>query len=190
MPSASPRARSPILPETRLRASTMTRHGTSRSASPIPSQFPVDRYSVTTVGGALSLDGSGSLPSGSQNLTLYEWDLDNDGDFDEGIFGPNPASHRRLRLSSPPTWWLERMPSSLRVTDDSLPAPKTAISEGTVAHRFRTSSGRSLVGRVQHDRRDRRGQPGWFGNLEHRHYQLGSKCRFSQPGGVEQQQQR
>ena len=53
-------------------------------------------------GGSLSLNGSGSLPSDGQTITTHEWDLDNDGDFDEGITGASPATINYATLTAAP----------------------------------------------------------------------------------------
>jgi len=92
-------------------------------------------YSVAIPTGSLSLDGSGSLPPDGQNITTYEWDLDNDGDFDEMITGATPASIPYATLiAAPPTGYgmVEGANTiKLRVTDDS-GTPQTDVSEGTV----------------------------------------------------------
>jgi len=86
--------------------------------------------------GPLSLNGSGSLPSDGQTITLYEWDLDNDGDFDEGITGASPATINYATLTAaPPTGFgmIEGINAiKLRVTDNSSPTPKSSTAEGTV----------------------------------------------------------
>ena len=88
-------------------------------------------YLVTTTG-PLSLNGSASLPSDGQTLTTYEWDLDNDGDYDELITGATPASITYATLQS--TYGMVDGANTirLRVTDDSSPTPKTSVTTATV----------------------------------------------------------
>lgn len=82
--------------------------------------------------GSLSLNGGSSQPSEGQTLTTYEWDLDNDGDFDELITGVTPASITYATLQSTYGMVPGANTIRLRVTDDSSPTPKTNISTGTV----------------------------------------------------------
>ncbi|BCX47931.1 PKD domain-containing protein [Haloferula helveola] len=84
------------------------------------------------ISGSLSLDGSGSLPPDGQSITTYEWDLDNDGDYDELISGATPASIPYGDLQSTYGMVVGANTIKLRVTDDSSPTPKTSTAEGTV----------------------------------------------------------
>lgn len=81
------------------------------------------------VGGSLVLNGSGSLPSDGQTITSYEWDLDNDGDFDEAITGASPAAIPQADLVA--TYGMSSGSNTikLRVTDS---AAKTSTVEATV----------------------------------------------------------
>jgi hypothetical protein len=81
------------------------------------------------IGGSLSLNGSGSLPSDGQTITLYEWDINNDGDFSDAS-GATPASISTQDLLNVWGMGLGLNPIKLRVTDS---AAKTAIAQGTVA---------------------------------------------------------
>jgi hypothetical protein len=93
-----------------------------------PVANPGGPYSVP-IGGSLMLDGSGSLPSDGQAITLYEWDLNNDGTYD--VTGVMPTAITRSDLE---TLWGMTVGDNdivLRVTDDS-GTPKTATSLGTV----------------------------------------------------------
>ncbi|MFZ9938032.1 MAG: beta strand repeat-containing protein, partial [Luteolibacter sp.] len=81
------------------------------------------------VGGSLVLNGSGSVPSDGQTITSYEWDLDNDGDFDEAITGASPAAIPQADLVA--TYGMSSGTNTikLRVTDS---AAKTSTVEATV----------------------------------------------------------
>ena len=82
------------------------------------------------------MNGGGSLPSEGQTITGYEWDLDNDGDFDEGVTGASPAAINHATLmAAPPAGHGMKIGANtirLRVTDSSSPAPQTSTVEGTV----------------------------------------------------------
>ncbi|QTN33652.1 hypothetical protein HZ994_15485 [Akkermansiaceae bacterium] len=84
------------------------------------------------IGGSVSLDGSASSPSDGQTITTYEWDLDNDGDFDELITGATPTAISYADLQTTYGMSVGANTIKLRVTDDSSPTPKTSIAEGTV----------------------------------------------------------
>jgi hypothetical protein len=81
----------------------------------------------------LSLDGSASLPSDGQTISTYEWDLDNDGDFDEVVTGATPTaiSYATLTAAPPTGYGMEEGANTikLKVTDS---AAKTSTIEGTV----------------------------------------------------------
>jgi autotransporter-associated beta strand protein len=82
---------------------------------------------------SLSLDGSGSMPSEGATITNYEWDLDNDGDYDEAIVTATPAAIGYATLTAPPPSGFGMVAGTntikLRVTDS---AAKTATAETTV----------------------------------------------------------
>ncbi|MFZ9937626.1 MAG: beta strand repeat-containing protein [Luteolibacter sp.] len=82
------------------------------------------------INGSLSLDGSGSLASDGETVTTYEWDLDNDGDFDEAITGATPASISYADLQSSYGMAVGANTIKLKVTDS---ADKTSTVEGTVS---------------------------------------------------------
>jgi autotransporter-associated beta strand protein len=82
--------------------------------------------------GSLSLNGGASLPSDGQMLTTYEWDLNNDGNYDEMITGETPAPITYATLQSTYGMVVGANTIRLRVTDDSSPTPKTNVSTGTV----------------------------------------------------------
>jgi hypothetical protein len=88
------------------------------------------------VGASLSLNGTGSLAPEGQALTTWQWDLDNDGDFDEGITGSSPAAIEYATLKAAPPAGFGMVEGintiKLRVTDDSSPTPKTSTAAGTV----------------------------------------------------------
>jgi hypothetical protein len=94
-----------------------------------PVANPGGPYTVG-IGGSLSLDGSASQPSDGQAITLYEWDLDDDGVYD--ITGVTPASISDADLQTTYGMGYGDNTIVLRVTDDSSPTPKTAIATGTV----------------------------------------------------------
>ncbi|MFZ9938005.1 MAG: hypothetical protein ACO3JG_13260 [Luteolibacter sp.] len=96
-----------------------------------PAADPGGPYTVFN-GGSLSLDGSGSLPSDGQAITGWEWDLDNDGDFDEAVSGATPVAISYDDLQSVHGMVIGNNTIKLRVTDDSSPTPKTSTTEGTV----------------------------------------------------------
>jgi autotransporter-associated beta strand protein len=81
------------------------------------------------VGGSLILNGSGSLPSDGETISSYEWDLDNDGDFDEAITGATPAAIPQADLVATYGMSLGSNTIKLRVTDS---AAKTSTVETTV----------------------------------------------------------
>jgi autotransporter-associated beta strand protein len=93
-----------------------------------PLAVPGGPYAVF-VGGSLLLNGSGSMPSDGATLTTYEWDLDNDGDFDEAITGATPAAISQADLVATFGMSLGSNPIKLRVTDS---ATKTSTVETTV----------------------------------------------------------
>ena len=72
---------------------------------------------VVTPSSPLQLDGSGSLPSEGQSITLYEWDLNNDDTFD--ITGETPAAISFSDLQSIYGLALGNNTIQLRVTDSS-----------------------------------------------------------------------
>jgi hypothetical protein len=89
-------------------------------------------YSVP-LGGTLSLNGSASQPSDGQTITTYEWDLDNNGNFDELITGATPASIPYATLTAAPPAGFGMVIGAntikLKVTDS---AAKTATVAGVV----------------------------------------------------------
>ena len=96
-----------------------------------PLANPGGPYSVAYTG-SLSLNGSASQPSEGQTLTTYEWDLNNDGNYDEAITGVNPAPITYATLQSTYGMVVGANTIRLRVTDDSSPTPKTNVATGTV----------------------------------------------------------
>lgn len=101
-----------------------------------PVADPGGPYKVVIPVGSLTLDGSGSLPSDGRTITAYDWDLDNDGDFDEAITGATPATLDYATLTAaPPTGYGMKLGANsirLRVTDNSVPTPKSSIATATV----------------------------------------------------------
>jgi hypothetical protein len=95
-------------------------------ANPIAN--PGGPYAVP-LNGSLSLNGGASLASDGQTITTYEWDLDNDGDFDEEITGVTPSSITYLQLQTIYGMTVGPNTIKLRVTDSS---SKTSTTEGTV----------------------------------------------------------
>lgn len=85
---------------------------------------------VVAMGGSLALNGSASQPSNGRTITLYEWDLNNDGTYD--ITGATPASISDANLKTTYGMAFGANPISLRVTDDSSPTPKSAVAVGSV----------------------------------------------------------
>jgi hypothetical protein len=85
---------------------------------------------VVPIGGTLALNGGSSQPSNGQTLTLYEWDLNNDGTYDVTGVTPAPISDADLKT----TYGMKfgSNPIALRVTDDSSPTPKFAVAAGSV----------------------------------------------------------
>ena len=81
------------------------------------------------VGGSLLLNGNASVPSGNATITTWEWDLDNDGDFDENITGATPAAISEANLVSVYGMSFGANTIKLRVTDSDT---KTDIAETTV----------------------------------------------------------
>jgi autotransporter-associated beta strand protein len=93
-----------------------------------PAALPGGPYSVFA-GGSLVLNGNASLPSDGATITTYEWDLDNDGDFDEAITGANPAPIADTVLTGTYGMSLGGNTIKLRVTDS---AAKTSVTEAAV----------------------------------------------------------
>lgn len=81
------------------------------------------------IGGSLLLNGSASLPSDGATITTYEWDLNNDGNFTEGITGATPAAIPEATLIATYGMKLGGNTIKLRVTDS---AAKTSVTETTV----------------------------------------------------------
>lgn len=77
---------------------------------------------------SLSLNGSGSLPSGAGTITTYEWDLNDDGVFGD-VTGPMPSAISFQDLQD--VWDMDFGPNPvhLRVTDS---ADETATASTTV----------------------------------------------------------
>jgi hypothetical protein len=93
-----------------------------------PVADPGGPYSVP-IAGSLALDGSGSLPSEGATITAWEWDLDNDGAFDEAITGESPAAISYADLQAVHGMLVGDNTIKLKVTDS---AAKTSTVEGTV----------------------------------------------------------
>lgn len=87
---------------------------------------------VLGAGQPLLLNGTASEPSFGAAITSYEWDLNNDGLFEEGITGASPAAIPTddLRTVYGLSFGLNTI--HLRVTDNSSPTPQQAIAEATV----------------------------------------------------------
>ncbi|BCX46799.1 hypothetical protein HAHE_07070 [Haloferula helveola] len=80
-------------------------------------------------GVSLELDGSASTPSTGESITAYDWDLDNDGDFDEAVSGSTPPEISFADLQGTYGMVLGENTIKLRVTDSSA---KTSTVETTV----------------------------------------------------------
>ncbi len=97
-----------------------------------PVANPGGPYLVAIPDGSLSLDGSDSLPSDGQTITSWEWDLTNDGNFDDAT-GATPAAIDYATLTAAPPTGYGMVEGDntikLRVTDS---ADKTSIVEGIV----------------------------------------------------------
>ncbi len=93
-----------------------------------PLAQPAGPYSVFA-GGSLVLNGSASLPSDGETITTYEWDLDNDGDYDEAVTGASPAPIADTVLTGTYGMSLGGNTIKLRVTDS---AAKTSVTETAV----------------------------------------------------------
>jgi autotransporter-associated beta strand protein len=93
-----------------------------------PLAIPGGPYTVF-IGGSLLLNGNASIPSGNATITSWEWDLDNDGDFDENITGATPTAISQEDLVNVHGMSLGSNTIKLRVTDSDT---KTAIAETTV----------------------------------------------------------
>lgn len=93
-----------------------------------PVAIPGGPYTVFT-GGTLVLNGSASLASDGNTISSHEWDLDNDGDYDEAITGANPAAISEAVLTGTYAMSLGGNTIKLRVTDS---AAKTSVVETTV----------------------------------------------------------
>ena len=76
-------------------------------------------YAVNEGGNSLVLDASGSTdPNGNETIVSFEWDLDNDGQFDDAT-GVNPTiTSAQLTDLGLPTNGPASFPIALRVTDD------------------------------------------------------------------------
>jgi len=85
-------------------------------------------YSIF-VSDSLSLDGSNSQPSDGETITTYEWDLNNDGLFDELVTGATPAAIPYATLTGTHSMSVGLNTIKLRVTDS---ASLTSTVEGTV----------------------------------------------------------
>jgi hypothetical protein len=93
-----------------------------------PVANPGGPYSVLSIG-SLSLDGSASQPSYGETITSYDWDLDNDGDYDEGVTGATPAAIAYATLTGTYGMSVGSNTIKLRVTDS---AAKTSTVSTTV----------------------------------------------------------
>ena len=103
---------------------------TATLASPIAN--PGGPYSMLSIG-SLALNGSGSLPSDGSSISLYEWDLDDDGLFTENVTGVTPAAISFATLTAaPPVGYgmdVGENTIKLRVTDATA---KTSTNSTTV----------------------------------------------------------
>ena len=93
-----------------------------------PVAIPGGPYTVFA-GGTLVLNGNASLPSDGNTITSYEWDVDNDGDYDEAITGATPTAISEADLTNLYGMALGGNAIKLRVTDS---AAKTSVVEATV----------------------------------------------------------
>jgi hypothetical protein len=96
-----------------------------------PVANPGGPYNVP-FGANLNLIGSASQASAGQSLTTYEWDLNNDGLYDEAITGATPAPISNATLIATHGMVVGANTIKLRVTDDSSPTPKTSVASTTV----------------------------------------------------------
>ena len=74
-----------------------------------------DPYTVLVDTGSLGLDGSASLPTDGSSISLYEWDLDDDGTYD--VTGATPAAIDYATLTGTYGMVLGDNTVKLRVTD-------------------------------------------------------------------------
>ena len=93
-----------------------------------PVAKPGGPYTVF-LGGNLLLNGSASQPSEGATITTYEWDLNNDGSYTEGVSGASPAAISQAVLFSTHGMALGGNTIKLRVTDS---AAKTSVVSTTV----------------------------------------------------------
>ena len=93
-----------------------------------PVAIPGGPYGVF-IDGSLALNASTSQPSDGATITSYEWDLDNDGDYDEAITGATPPVITEATLRATYGMKLGGNTIKLKVTDS---AAKTSVSETTV----------------------------------------------------------
>lgn len=91
-------------------------------------------YEVAIPDGTLSLNGSNSLPANGQSIVSWEWDLTNDGNFNNASGATPAAIPYATLIAAPPTGFGMVEGANiirLRITDDSSPA-KSSIAETTV----------------------------------------------------------
>ncbi len=97
-----------------------------------PVAKPGGPYAVLSIG-SLSLNGSASAPSDGSSISLYEWDLNDDGLFTENVTGVTPAaiSYATLTAAPPAGYGMDVGENTikLRVTDATA---KTSINSTTV----------------------------------------------------------
>jgi autotransporter-associated beta strand protein len=93
-----------------------------------PIAIPGGPYAVS-VGGNLLLDGSASIPSEGATVTTYEWDLNNDGSYSEGVTGATPPAISQTTLTTVYGMSLGGNTIKLRITDS---ASKTSVSQTAV----------------------------------------------------------
>ena len=96
-------------------------------------------YTVAIPSGSLTLDASGSLPSDGSSLSLYEWDLNNNGTYD--LTGVTPASILYADLTTIHGMIEGPNTVKLRVTDATTAAKATATTTVTLALPSTTFSG-------------------------------------------------
>ena len=94
-----------------------------------PVAIPGGPYALVS-SGSLSLNGSGSVPSDGATITAYDWDLNNDGNFnDNPIAGATPAAISYATLTGTYGMAPGANTIQLRVTDS---AAKTSVNSATV----------------------------------------------------------
>ena len=97
-----------------------------------PVAIPGGPYTVFA-GGTLVLNGNASLPSDGNTITSYEWDVDNDGDYDEAITGATPTAISEADLTNLYGMALGGNTIKLRVTDSAAKTSEVAATVNILA---------------------------------------------------------